>query len=185
MQAQPVPFEALATADLTIDQRYRGGTAGTSADDPLGKLLPVGNQGGFRYSGSPMRGTVKLCVLYTSGAETDWPDRLNVETGAFEYFGDNRHPGSGLLETRRRGNLLLQDTFARSHEGRSHERQSRRICSSRRRTSAAVTSPSVGCWRRVRRGCRRRKSWSPSGGRPPDGGFRTTARTSLSWPSTG
>ena len=59
----------------------------------------------------------KLCVLYTSGAETDWPDRLNVETGAFEYFGDNRHPGSGLLETRRRGNLLLQDTFARSHEG--------------------------------------------------------------------
>lgn len=117
MHTGPVEFGQLGDADLTIDRIYRGGVQGTSGDDPLAKLLPVGNQGGFRYNGSPAKGTVKLCVLYTSGAETDWPDRLDVSTGDFSYFGDNRHPGSQLLTTRRRGNLLLQDTFARSNAG--------------------------------------------------------------------
>ena len=113
----PVEFDDLPRADLTVDRVYRGGVRGTSADDPLAKLVPVGNQGGFRYAGSPNRGTVTLSVLYTSGAETDWPDRLDVTTGDFSYFGDNRRPGSQLLATPRRGNLLLQDTFARANGG--------------------------------------------------------------------
>ena len=117
MIGEPVEFAELAGADLTVDRVYRGGRSGTAADDPLAKLLPVGNQGGFRYAGSPTRGTVRLCVLYTSGVESDWPDRLDVATGDFSYFGDNRHPGNQLLATRRRGNLLLQDTFARSNAG--------------------------------------------------------------------
>ncbi len=77
----------------------------------------MGNQGGFRYAGSVRSGTVKLCVLYTSGTETDWPDRLDVATGDFEYFGDNRRPGSQLLATPRAGNLLLQSTFDRANAG--------------------------------------------------------------------
>ena len=117
MSSGPVGFEDLPDADLTIDRTYRGGTRGTAADDPLARLLPVGNQGGFRYAGSPTKRTVKLCVLYTSGRETDWPDRLDVGTGDFSYFGDNRLPGSQLLNTRRRGNLLLQDTFALANAG--------------------------------------------------------------------
>lgn len=115
----PVEFDQLAGADLTIDRTYRGGIRGTAADDPLARLLPVGNQGGFRYAGSPTKGTVRLCVLYTSGRESDWPDRLDVSTGDFSYFGDNRRPGSQLLTTRRRGNVLLQDTFARANAGPS------------------------------------------------------------------
>jgi hypothetical protein len=83
MNGGPVDFDGLAGADLTIDRTYRGGIRGTAADDPLARLLPVGNQGGFRYAGSPTKGTVKLCVLYTSGTETDWPDRLDVSTGDF------------------------------------------------------------------------------------------------------
>ena len=63
MNADPVQFGDLAGSDLTIDRTYRGGVLGTSADDPLARLLPVGNQGGFRYAGSPAKGTVKLCVL--------------------------------------------------------------------------------------------------------------------------
>lgn len=59
-------FDKLSDADLVIDAEYEGGTAGSTADDPLQRLLPVGNQGGFRYRGSPTKG-VKLVVLYTSG----------------------------------------------------------------------------------------------------------------------
>ncbi len=117
MPDEPVAFADLPDADLTIDRVYRGGSAGTAADDPLARLLPVGNQGGFRPAGSPARGTVRLCVLYTTGGESDWPDFLDPTTGDFSYFGDNRRPGSQLLDTRRPGNLLLQDTFARANGG--------------------------------------------------------------------
>ncbi|MFE2704529.1 MULTISPECIES: restriction endonuclease [Streptomyces] len=115
-----VPFDRLGVADLVVDAVYAGGLAGNSGDDPLGKLLPgTGNQGGFRYAGSPMKGTVRLAVLYTSGGEMDWPDHLDTETGTFTYYGDNRTPGRGLHETPRKGNLLLRDAFMHSHGGAS------------------------------------------------------------------
>lgn len=110
-----VGFDRLEGADLVIDRIYQGGRVGNAADDPLGKLLPVGNQGGFRTNGSPKRDAVKVAVLYTSGAEPDWPDVLDPHTGAFTYFGDNRSPGHLLEDTPRNGNLLLSRVFARTH----------------------------------------------------------------------
>lgn len=110
-----VGFDQLAGADLVVDRIYEGGRAGNTADDPLGKLLPVGNQGGFRTSGSPKKDAVKVAVLYTSGAEPDWPDALDPHTGVFTYFGDNRSPGRLLEDTPRNGNLLLSRVFARTH----------------------------------------------------------------------
>jgi hypothetical protein len=113
-EAHEVPFEDIRYADLFVDATYRGGSAGNVADDPLGALLPVGNQGGFRYAGSPRTGC-QLVVLYTSGADPDWPDALDSETGRFTYFGDNKTPGKELHATRRGGNVLLRDTFAMLH----------------------------------------------------------------------
>ncbi len=110
-----VPFEHLADTDLIVDQVYAGGQNGTMADDPLARLLPVGNQGGFRYAGSPADGTVRLGALYTTGGEPDWPDSLDLQTGLFTYYGDNREPGKELHDTRRRGNVLLRDLFEWSH----------------------------------------------------------------------
>lgn len=112
---QIVGFEQLHGSDLVIDRIYQGGKAGNTGDDPLGKLLPVGNQGGFRMSGSPKKDSVKLAVLYTSGAEPDWPDALDPHTGVFTYFGDNRKPGALLEDTPRSGNLLLSRAFERAH----------------------------------------------------------------------
>ncbi|WP_374251153.1 hypothetical protein [Micromonospora sp. R77] len=117
-----VPFHSLQDADLIVDAVYKGGLRGSVADDPLGRLLPVGNQGGFRYAGSPLRGSVRLVVLYTSGVEPDWPDVLDEQTGEFTYFGDNRHHGRELHGTPRRGNILLRDVFAACH-GDSVSRQ--------------------------------------------------------------
>ncbi|GLV91805.1 restriction endonuclease [Streptomyces lavendulae subsp. lavendulae] len=112
-----VAFSDLETADLQVDALYAGGTNGNSGDDPMSKLIKgIGNQGGFRYAGSPTGRTVKLAVLYTSGGEVDWPDYLDVHTGTFTYYGDNRRPGQGLHETPRSGNVLLRDVFAASHE---------------------------------------------------------------------
>ncbi|MFE1937536.1 restriction endonuclease [Streptomyces sp. NPDC059474] len=111
-----VPFNQLNDADLVLDAVYAGGSSGNSGDDALAKLLPgTGNQGGFRYAGSPSKGTVRLALLYTSGGEVDWPDHLDTETGTFTYYGDNKTPGKSLHETPRKGNVLLRDAFEHSH----------------------------------------------------------------------
>jgi hypothetical protein len=54
-------------------------------------------------------------VLYTSGADRDWPDALDRETGQFTYFGDNREPGKELHDTSRGGNAILRSCFHRLH----------------------------------------------------------------------
>ncbi|MEU7936645.1 restriction endonuclease [Microbispora bryophytorum] len=111
-----VPFAETATADLVLEAVYAGGITGNISDDPLARLLPgVGNQGGFRFNGSPARQDVRFAVLYTTGAEPDWPDELDPQTGLFTYYGDNRQPGRELHDTPRRGNVLLRDCFAWSH----------------------------------------------------------------------
>ena len=70
-----VPFDSLQDADLIVDAVYEGGDSGNVSDDPLSKLLPgVGNQGGFRYAGQ--RGAHRFVVLYSSGEDPDWPDKL-------------------------------------------------------------------------------------------------------------
>lgn len=112
-----VMFDELTGADLVLDRVYRGGDRGHAGDDPIAKLVPVGNQGGFRYKGSVVGGTVRLVVLYTSGAEIDWPDQIDPSTGDFTYYGDNRRPGHELHNTSRRGNQLLRDMFSASRGG--------------------------------------------------------------------
>jgi hypothetical protein len=113
--AKTILFSDLSNADLGIEAVYKGGTKGNVADDPLGKLLPVGNQGGFRYAGSPKTDDLRLVVLYTSGSDRDWPDNLDRESGLFTYFGDNREPGEELHVTSRGGNAILRTAFERLH----------------------------------------------------------------------
>jgi hypothetical protein len=112
-----VGFDRLAGTDLVLDRVYRGGHQGGTRDDPLSRLLPVGNQGGFRIAGSTTKNTVKLAVLYTTGEEPDWPVALDPYTGTFTYYGDNRRPGRTLEDTPNRGNLLLSQAFAGAHGG--------------------------------------------------------------------
>lgn len=105
--------EQLPTADLVLDAIYQGGRAGNAGDDPLGPLLGVSNQGGFRHLGR--RECPNLLVVTTSMNEPDWPDHLDLETGLFTYYGDNRSPGRELHKTPRWGNEMLRDLFARAH----------------------------------------------------------------------
>src|ERR1041385_9078414 len=109
-----VQFSALPSADLVVDAIYEGGTLGHTGDDVLGKLIPgAGNQGGFRQVGSWE--APRLAVLYSSMDDPDWPDSIDIYTGVFTYFGDNKKPGFALHDTPRRGNKLLQSCFAILH----------------------------------------------------------------------
>jgi hypothetical protein len=109
-----ISYNDLSTADLLVDAIYEGGASGNTGDDPISRLLPgSGNQGGFRASG---RGEKKnFVVLYTSGEDKDWPDRIDLNTGQFVYYGDNKTPGHELHDTRRGGNEILRLCFDRLH----------------------------------------------------------------------
>ena len=112
LSRKEIGFDQLTGAGLSVDALYRGGSAGNAGDDPLCKLLPCGNQGGFRVTGSTA-GKIKMCALYTDLAQADWPDSLDSHTGLFTYYGDNRHPGHGLHD--KTGNRLLRNTFGALH----------------------------------------------------------------------
>ena len=116
-------FVQLPEAPLLIDAVYEGGSSGNISDDPISKLFPgVGNQGGFRAAQQQNdSGEIAYVVIYTSNQELEWPDYLDVETGVFRYYGDNRQPGSSLHETRRGGNVLLKETFEKLHTGKQNE----------------------------------------------------------------
>ena len=107
-----IDFHDLSDAELVLEREYAGGRQNNAGDDPIAVLLPVGNQGGFRYNGSVQNQDVRLVVLYTSGADPDWPDTIDPETGDFTYYGDNKKPGHKLHDTQRQGNALLRDIFA-------------------------------------------------------------------------
>ena len=60
-------FSDAENADLQVDALYRGGRAGNPGDDPISRLLPVGNMGGSRYKGvsevGAKRGTTLSCFF--------------------------------------------------------------------------------------------------------------------------
>lgn len=112
----------LSRADLIVDALFRGGRSGNAGDDPFPKLLGMSNQGGFRYRGD-LRGKLDLVVLTSTLADPDWPDALDMESGVFTYFGDNKEPGRGLHDTGRRGNELLRLVFENALLGREGRRR--------------------------------------------------------------
>jgi hypothetical protein len=115
-----VSFQDLQESDLIVDAVYEGEAGGHLSGEPLGTLLPgMGNQGGFRSAGT---GDDKKCVtLYTTGEDRDWPDSIDLSTGQFTYYGDNKRPGHELHETVRGGNRILRRTFELLH-GRPEDR---------------------------------------------------------------
>jgi hypothetical protein len=91
-----IPFEKLSTANLIIDSVYEGARNKKLdlGSEPLTRLIPgVGNMGGFRKSVDQKTKALKGLVLVSTRNEDDWPDSLNIFTGLFTYFGDNRAPG--------------------------------------------------------------------------------------------
>lgn len=108
-----VKFKDLKNSNLVVDAIYEGGNKGGAGDDPLSKLFPkLGNSGGFRKAlRNDKSKKLAYVILYTSMSELEWPDYLDVETGIFRYYGDNRKAGNNLLDTKFGGNKLLEDVF--------------------------------------------------------------------------
>lgn len=112
---QVFSLSELECADLLIDACYAGSRKGNAGDEPLTHLLKVSNEGGFRIRGK--REDPLLITLVSSFEDPDWPDELDLSTGTFTYYGDNKEPGRKLDQTKRYGNNLLELIFESLHSG--------------------------------------------------------------------
>jgi hypothetical protein len=114
-----IAYKDLLKADLIVDAVYEGEAGSHLSGEPMSELLPgIGNLGGFRAAG---RGEdKKLVVLYTSGEDKDWPDQLDLNTGQFVYYGDNKTPGHELHDTGPGGNRILRHAFQLLHASPSN-----------------------------------------------------------------
>lgn len=106
-----VRFAALPESDLVPGTVYEGGAKGHQGDDPLAPLLGVGNAGGIRRLG---REHAHYVALFTTQAESEWPDHFERDGQVFVYYGDQRNPGRDVFDTPRGGNRLLDEVFARA-----------------------------------------------------------------------
>lgn len=112
-----IPVTDLPKADLIIGNTYEGGKKGNAGDDPLSKLMRCENQGGFRPVGARNGVNTKFCVLYSDLSHDEWSNRIELETGKFYYYGDNRKAGRGIHETVKKGNLILRYSFDEYQDG--------------------------------------------------------------------
>ena len=109
-----ISHKDLASSDLIIDAVYQGEPGSQLSGEALSSLLPgIGNLGGFRASGKGS--DKKFVILYTSGEDNDWPDTLDLSTGQFVYYGDNKRPGHDIHDTSPKGNLILSRSFELLH----------------------------------------------------------------------
>ena len=89
-----IKFQNLASSDLIVDAIYEGGSQANIGADPISKILPVGNSGGFRpVKINTNKKMPNQIVLYSERYHPDWPDYFDVTTGIYKYYGDNRSPG--------------------------------------------------------------------------------------------
>ncbi len=105
--------DQLDDADLIVDAIYEGANDGGIAREPIHRLLGCANLGGFRPVGTG--DDKRLVALYTTGENRDWPDRIDLNTGQFVYYGDNRTPGHELHDTPVGGNQILRRVFGLLH----------------------------------------------------------------------
>lgn len=108
-EEQVFAFDELNTCPLIEGATYMGGNKGNYSDDPISKLLPVGNSGGFRAINNYL--STKFVVLFSTGNKEHWKDSLSTSDGIFTYFGDNDTPGRELLDTPHKGNAILERAF--------------------------------------------------------------------------
>jgi hypothetical protein len=109
-----VPFEELMDADLVVGAIYEGVRLEMRRTIRWPGFFLAATR---RLPDTGQRGYPRLPdgVALHLGADPDWPDALDVETGLFTYFGDNKSPGREPHRTARGGNELLRFAFEAIH----------------------------------------------------------------------
>lgn len=106
-----IKFTELYNADLIVGSIYEGGTKGNVSDDVISKLMKCENSGGFRKVGKTNPVDLKYVILFSTLQEERWMDIIDEHKRILIYHGDNRTPGKNIIDTPKKGNLILKHSF--------------------------------------------------------------------------
>lgn len=106
-----IKFTELHNADLTVGAIYEGGTKGNVSDDVISKLMKCENSGGFRKVGKTNPVDLKYVILFSTLQEERWMDIIDEHKRILIYHGDNKTPGKSIIDTPKKGNLILKYSF--------------------------------------------------------------------------
>lgn len=106
-----IKFSDLYDADLIVGTVYEGGTKGNVSDDVISKLMQCENSGGFRKVGKTNPVDLKYVILFSTLQEERWMDIIDEHKRILIYHGDNRTPGKNIIDTPKKGNLILKHSF--------------------------------------------------------------------------
>ena len=111
---------------LRLDALYKNTNNWKMPEDEFNKFFRFDSEGinnaqGFRdkkknSSNSTDIKECAFCLFVTTMGEPEWPDNLDLETGIFTYYGDNRKPGAAIDSSR--GNKFLEFLFEKLHSQR-------------------------------------------------------------------
>ena len=105
----------MKTASLIPGHIYMGGTSGNAGDDPISKLLNVGNACGIRSKKNKENELAYISLVTNPINQKNYPDFLDNETKILTYYGDQKTPGKHYLDTKQKGNLNLENLFKTSY----------------------------------------------------------------------
>lgn len=113
-----VEFEELSQSNLIVDALYKGGNNGNISDEVLSKLMMCENSGGFRRRGSINPFNLNYVVLYSTSKNKNWINNIDFDNRSVHYYGDNLDNESDILDTPKKGNLILKNVFRYLNEGK-------------------------------------------------------------------
>lgn len=106
-----IKFSELYDADLIVGTVYEGGSKGNISDDVISKLMKCENSGGFRKVGKTNPIDLKYVILFSTLQEEHWMDIIDEHKRILIYHGDNRIPDKNIMDTPKKGNLILKHSF--------------------------------------------------------------------------
>lgn len=104
-------FSELSEAPLIPNAIYKGGQRKSVADDPISKLLNVGNAGGIRTKKSKNGQIAYIVIISNSSNKDKYPNSFDEDSNLLSYYGDQYKVNIHPLDTKPKGNLNLKNLF--------------------------------------------------------------------------
>ena len=108
-----INFKDIYESNLIVGALYKGGNSGNMSDEVLSKLMMCENSGGFRKRGSINPFALKYVVLYSTNKNENWINKIDFQNKRVYYYGDNTRNEVDMLDTKKKGNLILKNVYER------------------------------------------------------------------------
>ncbi|MDX8289118.1 HNH endonuclease [Metabacillus indicus] len=121
-----ISFERLSISDLVPGYIYKSGDSKKYFNNEVvSKIFQfpdvkgIGNQSGIRRTmiekNTEYKNEEAFIVLINTKKDSDWRNSYDTDTRTLTYYGDNKNPDKDYLNTKQKGNYVLEKYFQRTY----------------------------------------------------------------------